>query len=184
MQDCHWLNTSPAYPDAIHWSEENLILIGSTNNSIILNPYNLTGPRSYTYQLIPKEPIYTQIHNEWIPKDTENSFEMYLKSLDMRKCDQDYKLIIKSVCWSPIGCTNQGGCLMACVTSDGQVIISILNLNVEKRQIIIYGPDDCVRNAIWKPVIQLSNSLKEFMKENKYMVNKCEIISISIINRK
>jgi hypothetical protein len=47
VTDFQGLYTASTFPDAVQWSEDNLLAVGSGPSVVILNPCNLSGPRMF-----------------------------------------------------------------------------------------------------------------------------------------
>lgn len=45
--DSQGLYNASAFPDAIHWSEDNLLAVGSGGAIVIMSPSDLSGPRMF-----------------------------------------------------------------------------------------------------------------------------------------
>ncbi|KAG8387625.1 hypothetical protein BUALT_Bualt02G0040600 [Buddleja alternifolia] len=104
--------SSLVYPNAVVWSEENLVAVACTNTVLILNPENpgvrgvVTVPSSKPFPL-----GVVDGGGEDLLSGCLLPFHL---SRDTRPC-------VRSISWSPSGLANNAGCLLAVCTTGGRV---------------------------------------------------------------
>ncbi len=114
-----WLYNVPAYYDSVKWSEDNLLAVAGGHTVVVLSPAHLQGPRSH---LSTRTPEIDALTAGCIPSNYDESLHLSLACLgEIQSQEFGAKNSVQAVAWSPIGCTPQGGCLLACVTSDFKV---------------------------------------------------------------
>jgi hypothetical protein len=119
MHDHYWLYNTPQYANALRWSEDNLIAVAGAHTVVVVNPCDFGGPRAFTAE---KQADNSAI-NPGCQPDTEecNSHFLIACLAETRSKDVLNKNAVRSIDWSPSGCTHAGGCLLAAVTSDHKV---------------------------------------------------------------
>ncbi|GFP88756.1 hypothetical protein PHJA_001019300 [Phtheirospermum japonicum] len=106
------LGSSLVYPNAVVWSEENLVAVSCGNTVSILNPGNsgvrgvITVPSSKPFPLGVVDGEGTDLLNGCLLP--------CILSWDNRPC-------VRSISWSPVGLANNAGCLLALCTTAGRV---------------------------------------------------------------
>ncbi|XP_024977475.1 uncharacterized protein LOC112515069 [Cynara cardunculus var. scolymus] len=105
------LVASPTYPNAVAWSNENLVAVASGHVVTILNPADLFGPKGLI--IIPTgKPLPIGVIER---KDLLSDCMMPIcLSRDFRPC-------VRSISWSPLGLASNAGCLLAVCTTEGVV---------------------------------------------------------------
>ncbi|CAM8980534.1 unnamed protein product [Rhodiola kirilowii] len=106
------LVSPPTFPNAIAWSEENLIAVATGHIVTILNPALPCGPRGLIMLPAPK-PFQIGVI-ESIDLSSPGMLPICLSRYTDRPC-------VRSVSWSPIGMAPNSGCLLAVCTLEGQV---------------------------------------------------------------
>nr|XP_011462837.1 PREDICTED: uncharacterized protein LOC101299663 isoform X2 [Fragaria vesca subsp. vesca] len=131
---------APSYPNAIAWSDENLIAVASGHLVTILNPATLPfGPRGLiTVQNGPPFPIGVI--------DREDLFSDFLLPTIISR---DHEPCVRSISWSPVGLAPNAGCLLAVCTTQGLVKL--------------YRPPYCDFCAEWIEVADLSAKLYDYL---------------------
>ncbi|KAL7003781.1 hypothetical protein U1Q18_004926 [Sarracenia purpurea var. burkii] len=105
------LVASPSYPNAIAWSDENLVAVASGHLVTILNPATPFGPRGLI-TILPSKPFPIGVIER---KDLLSGCLLpTCLSRDLRPC-------VRSISWSPIGFAQNSGCLLAVCTTEGRV---------------------------------------------------------------
>ncbi|KAL0321615.1 UNVERIFIED_CONTAM: hypothetical protein Scaly_2457900 [Sesamum calycinum] len=106
------LGSSPLYPSAVVWSDENLVAVACGSTVSILNPANpvvrgvITIPSSEPFPLgVIDGGEEDLLHGCLLP---------FHLSRDARPC-------VRSISWSPVGLANNAGCLLAVCTTGGRV---------------------------------------------------------------
>ncbi|XP_050235832.1 uncharacterized protein LOC126685889 [Mercurialis annua] len=139
------LAASPVYPNAIAWSEENLIAVACGHLVIILNP------------ALPQNPALSYGSRGLITVPTCNPYPIGLvKSEDLlAECllptalCRDRRPYVRSISWSPLGLASNGGCLLAVCTTEGRVKL--------------YGQPYSEFCAEWVEVMDLSDKLYDYL---------------------
>ncbi|KAL8197927.1 hypothetical protein R6Q57_030085 [Mikania cordata] len=126
------LVSSPVCPNAVAWSDENLVAVASGHCVTIVNPANPFGPRglitipdtkAFPVGLIPKQDLASDC---MLPT---------CLSRDVRPCG-------RSISWSPLGLSPNAGCLLAVCTTKGVVKV--------------YRSPFCELSAEWVEVMDIS----------------------------
>ncbi|KAL9437066.1 hypothetical protein AB3S75_022995 [Citrus x aurantiifolia] len=133
------LATAPCYPNAIAWSDENLIAVGSGHLVIILNPALPFGPRG----------LITIPDCEPYPIGVVKREELLSDCLLSTSLNRDRRPSVRSISWSPIGMAPNSGCLLAVCTTEGHVKI--------------YRPPFCDFGAEWIEVVDISDRLYDYL---------------------
>lgn len=119
MADSQLLFHTPEGLDCAKWSEDNLLAVAAERAVLILSPANLQGPRAHV-SVASAEP--SALSPGCSPADWRTSGEYSLcAALEVAQGDAATHLCAKGVAWSPLGCTPEGGCLLAVLSSDGKV---------------------------------------------------------------
>ncbi|MEW5308611.1 MAG: hypothetical protein WDW38_000556 [Sanguina aurantia] len=96
--------------------QDNLLAIASGHTAIILNPSKLDGPRAHVVLPSPDMSAFSVGCKPEHPLSC-SAFQTAVM-IDMRSRDILNPLSVKALCWSPIGATGRGGCLLAVLSSD------------------------------------------------------------------
>ncbi|XP_060675543.1 uncharacterized protein LOC107404763 isoform X2 [Ziziphus jujuba] len=129
-----------SYPNAIAWSDENLIAIASGHLVTILNPALPLAPRGLV-TISTGEPPFT------IGVVDRN--DLLTACLLPTSLSRDTRPCVRSISWSPIGLAPNAGCLLAVCTTEGRVKL--------------YRPPFCDFCAEWIEVVDVSNRLYEYL---------------------
>lgn len=117
LHDHWWLYNDPDVPAAIQWSDDNLLAVAARGTITILNPGALDGPRSFaTVGAFKLDTLQVGA----LPRQPETSGTL-LHAVATEARTQDVANSDASVlcmAWSPLGSTQQGGCILATVGSD------------------------------------------------------------------
>ncbi|KAM0911223.1 hypothetical protein ACQ4PT_013606 [Festuca glaucescens] len=105
------LIASPSYPNAIAWSNENLVAVASGHIVTILNPAALEGPREFVL-LRASEPF---------PIGVVKREDLFQPCLVPTFLVRDTEPCARSISWSQPGFAPNSGCLLAVCTADGHV---------------------------------------------------------------
>ena len=123
MCDTGWLYKPPSHPNAVQWSEDNLIAVCTGSGVTIVSPSNLNGPRGYLSIRRNAEAL-TAMN---VKPDKPNA-SLYVKLACVERITGAKPLYggvaapaVRAVAWSPTGCSTAGGCLIAVLSEDGQV---------------------------------------------------------------
>ena len=117
----------PAFPDAVKWSEDNLLAVAAGSTAVILNPADLAGPRAF---VAGEEADWEATEVGAVPRSGDSN--VHFRLLQPRRVlggGDKQKPTVRSVSWSPAGCTSAGGCLLATVTDDHKVTAPVLFLH-------------------------------------------------------
>ncbi|KAM5569686.1 hypothetical protein ABKV19_016944 [Rosa sericea] len=131
---------APSYPNAVAWSDENLIAVASGHLVTILNPATLPfGPRGLiTIQNGPPFPI-----------GVIDRQDLFSDCLLPTIISRDHEPCVRSISWSPVGLAPNAGCLLAVCTTQGIVKL--------------YRPPYCDFCAEWIEVADLSAKLYDYL---------------------
>ncbi|KAK1666622.1 hypothetical protein QYE76_054781 [Lolium multiflorum] len=105
------LIASPSYPNAIAWSNDNLVAVASGHIVTILNPASLEGPREIVL-LGASEPF---------PIGVVKREDLFQPCLVPTFLVRDTEPCARSISWSQPGFAPNSGCLLAVCTADGHV---------------------------------------------------------------
>ncbi|XP_062119983.1 uncharacterized protein LOC133834398 [Humulus lupulus] len=134
------LLASPSYPNAVAWSDDNLIAVASSHLVIILSPATPSKSRGLiTIETGKPFPIGVVDRNDLL---SANLLPASL-SRDTRPC-------VRSISWSPLGLSPNSGCLLAVCTIDGRVKL--------------YRQPFCDFCAEWIEVMDISTKLCDYVE--------------------
>ncbi|CAN6480461.1 unnamed protein product [Victoria cruziana] len=133
--DGTYLSASPCYPNAIAWSEENLLAVGSGHVVTILDPSSLSGPRGWI-TLHSRPPVQIGVVKRQ---------DLLAPCLLPTCLTRDTRPCVRSMSWSHQGLAPNSGCLLAVCTIDGNVKI--------------YRAPFCDFRAEWVDVLDISDKL-------------------------
>lgn len=134
------LVASPSYPNAVAWSDENLVAVASGNIVTILNPAKPFGPRGLVTINTSKPFPIGLIERQDLLSDC---LLPVCLSRDTRPC-------ARSISWSPVGLAPNSGCLLAVCTTEGRVKI--------------YRMPFCEFSAEWVEVVDISEMLHAYLQ--------------------
>nr|POF12247.1 hypothetical protein CFP56_41590 [Quercus suber] len=133
------LVASPSYPNAVAWSDENLIAVASGHLVTILNPASPFGPRG----------LISVPNSEPFPIGVIDRKDLFSGCLLPNCLSRDRQPCVRSVSWSPLGMAPNSGCLLAVCTAEGRVKL--------------YRPPFCDFGAEWIEVMDISDRLYEYL---------------------
>ncbi|KAE8077619.1 hypothetical protein FH972_016169 [Carpinus fangiana] len=133
------LVASPSYPNAIAWSDENLIAVASGHLVTILNPALPFGPRG----------LITIPTGEPFPIGVVDRKDLLSDCLLPTCLSRDRRPCVRSISWSPLGMAPNSGCLLAVCTTEGRVKL--------------YRPPFCDFGAEWIEVMDISDRLYDYL---------------------
>ncbi|KAL9324238.1 hypothetical protein ACSQ67_009095 [Phaseolus vulgaris] len=132
---------APSFPNAIAWSDDNLIAVASGHLVTILRPdLPIGGPRG-VIKISPSQPL---------PLGFVERQDLLSGCLLPTTLYRDDKPVVRSISWSPLGMAANSGCLIAVCTSEGHVKI--------------YRPPFCDYCAEWIEVVDITKRLYENLK--------------------
>lgn len=111
------LGHRPCFPQAVQWSDDNLIAVAAGSAVAILAPWNMSGPRGYV-STAKVEYLADQVGGLASPEDN-NNIHCGLASLRARFGEK--LSTVRSISWSPVGCSSTGTCILAVLTDDHRV---------------------------------------------------------------
>lgn len=115
--DHFWLYNEPAYPNAVQWSQDNLLAVAAAHSVVILSPADLAGPRAFT---VAKEFDVGPLQVDAVPRNYPSNWRFQFAAI-IENTIKEQNLVVRSLSWSPLGCTQQGGCVLAVLTNDHKV---------------------------------------------------------------
>ncbi|CAL0303395.1 unnamed protein product [Lupinus luteus] len=154
---------SPSYPNAIAWSDENLIAVASGHIVTILKPESPNGPRG-VIKISASEPL---------PIGLVERKDLLSGCLLSTCLYRDEKPGVRSISWSPVGIAPNSGCLIAVCTTEGHVKI--------------YRPPFCDFCAEWIEVVDITEMLYGYLQCTEFQDNGIPSIEVSKVpkpNRK
>lgn len=135
---------SPSFPNAIVWSEDNLIAVASGHLVTILRPDTPFGPRG----------VIKVFPSDAPPVGFVDRKDLLSGCLLPTALYRDDKPVVQSISWSPLGMASNSGCLIAVCTSEGHVKI--------------YRPPFCDYRAEWIEVVDITKSLYEYFQSIEF----------------
>lgn len=108
---CVHLFSSPQFPSAVRWSEENLLAVAAGHLVTIFNPASLSGSRGYIFCKSSPSLSVGSVSNA----DLEDSVLLPIR------LSRENKVAVRSIDWSPQGYAAEGGCLLAVCTTDSRI---------------------------------------------------------------
>eukprot|EP00250_Pteridium_aquilinum_P003163 c13489_g1_i1 orf=522-3281(-) len=105
------LVASPVYPNAVKWSDDNLIAVATSQLITILNPALIDGPRGFV----------TASSGQSFVVGTVQLKDIDASCLFPIRLSKDVRAVVRSMDWSPQGLAPNGGCLLAVCTKDHRV---------------------------------------------------------------
>ncbi|XP_074380574.1 uncharacterized protein LOC141721532 isoform X2 [Apium graveolens] len=133
------LVASPSYPNAVAWSEENLIAVACGHLVTILNPSMPFGPRGLV-TIPPSQPFQIGVI------DKKDLLSGCMQPISFHR---DTSPCVRSISWSPIGLAPNSGCLLAVCTTEGQVKL--------------FRFPFCEFSAEWVEILDISEMLYKYL---------------------
>ncbi|PIN22918.1 hypothetical protein CDL12_04355 [Handroanthus impetiginosus] len=139
------LGSPLVYPNAVVWSEENLVAVACGSTVIILNPAN-PGIRGVI--TIPSGKPFPVGMIDGGDADLQSGCMLpFHLSRDTRPC-------VRSISWSPMGLANNAGCLLAVCTTAGRVKL--------------YRFPFCEFSVEWVEVLDISEMLYNYFESTSF----------------
>ncbi|KAH9607608.1 hypothetical protein KSS87_022793, partial [Heliosperma pusillum] len=138
------LVNAPSFPNAVVWSDDNLIAVANGDIVTILNPENVQGARG-VITVSAGLPFKIGV----IKRDD------LLSGCLLPTClARDRQPCVRSLAWSPVGYTPHNGCLLAVCSTEGRVKI--------------YREPFCEFQAEWIEVMDISDVLHKYLEKTNY----------------
>jgi Transcription factor IIIC subunit delta N-term len=109
----------PLFSSAIAWSEDNVIAVAMGAEVVLLDPSNLAGPRAF---IALGQVDHKALRVDAAPRNGAENIHAHLAFLRETLPTSQQHSSVRSISWSPAGCSSFGGCLLATVTDDHQAI--------------------------------------------------------------
>ncbi|XP_073138680.1 uncharacterized protein [Henckelia pumila] len=149
------LVSAPCYPNAVAWSEENLVAVASGSLVTILNPAKPSGGGSRgVISILPSKPFSVGVVNARGMDFLSGCLLPIHVSRDARPC-------VRSISWSPAGLASNAGCLLAVCTTGGRVKL--------------YRFPFCDFSAEWIEVMDISEMMYTYLSDINF--GESQIIS-------
>ena len=118
------LANKPVGPDCVKWSEDGVLAVAAGHSAVLLNPGDLSGPRAFASPGNQCDVSVLQAPGS--PREATADAHHELSHLRMAAMVSQYPslqvgLTARSLAWSPAGCSQAAGCLLATATNDHQV---------------------------------------------------------------
>ncbi|KAK7392844.1 hypothetical protein VNO78_21294 [Psophocarpus tetragonolobus] len=148
---------SPSFPNAVVWSDDNLIAVASGHLVTILRPDLPIGCPRGVIRVSPSDPLPVgYVHRQDLLSGCLLPTALY----------RDDKPVVRSISWSPLGMAANSGCLIAVCTSEGHVKI--------------YRPPFCDYCAEWIEVVDITKRLYDYFQCTEF--RGTEIASFDVSN--
>ncbi|XP_021858184.1 uncharacterized protein [Spinacia oleracea] len=134
----------PSFPNAIVWSDDNLIAVASGDIVTIMNPEYPQNPRG-VITLTPGKPF---------PIGVIDKADLFAGCLLPTRLSRDRQPCVRSLSWSPVGFTPHNGCLLAVCSAEGHVKV--------------YHQPYCEFQAEWIEVMDISDMLHGYFAKINY----------------
>ena len=108
-----------AAPEAVQWSEDNLLAVVEGSRVLVVNP---ADPRATAAVTGLAEPRLDSLHVDLYPQNAPWSaayMQGFMQARNMQQ--QTGRAEPRSIAWSPTGCSASGHCLLATVSSMHEV---------------------------------------------------------------
>lgn len=118
------LANKPVPPNAVQWSADGVLAVAAAHSVVLLSPADLQGPRAFASPGNLCDPTVLQAPGD--PADPTADAVHEVAHLRVASMVSQYPalqapLSVRSLGWSPAGCAQGAGCLLAAVTNDHQV---------------------------------------------------------------
>lgn len=124
IEDILGLANAPNAPDCIKWSEDGVLAVAAAHSTVLVAPGALGGPRAFASSGNLADPRILQ--SPGAPADPGGDVHHELAHLRTAAMVSQYPslqagLTVRSLGWSPAGCADTAGCLLAAISNDHQV---------------------------------------------------------------
>ncbi|KAL4425570.1 hypothetical protein ABPG75_009586 [Micractinium tetrahymenae] len=145
------LANRPSAPNAVQWSADGVLAVAAGSSIVLASPVNLQGPRAFAS---PGALDVSVLQAPGQPADPTADAHHEVAHLRVAAMVSQYPalqaaLTIRSMSWSPAGCSQAAGCLLATVASDHQVLV--------------FGPPAGPKSE-WQTVADLSQQLLDHLQ--------------------
>ncbi|KAL5137529.1 hypothetical protein HKD37_10G027882 [Glycine soja] len=147
---------SPSFPNAIAWSDDNLIAVASGHLVTILRPDLPIGAPRGVIKVSPSEPL---------PIGFVERKDLLSGCLLPMALYRDDKPVVRSISWSPLGMAANSGCLIAVCNSEGHVKI--------------YRPPFCDYCAEWIEVVDITKRLYDYFQCTEFRGTRFASLDVS-----
>ncbi|PON71979.1 WD repeat containing protein [Parasponia andersonii] len=134
------LLAAPSYPNAVAWSDDNLIAVASDHLVTILSPAMPSKSRG----------LITIETGEPFPIGVVDRNDLLSPNLLPNSLSREVQSCVRSISWSPLGLGPNSGCLLAVCTVEGRVKL--------------YRQPFCDFSAEWIEVMDVSNRLYDYLE--------------------
>ncbi|KAK9817124.1 hypothetical protein WJX72_009853 [[Myrmecia] bisecta] len=151
MQESAGVYRRPVFPSAVDWSQDNLLAVATGASAVIFSPADLAGPRAFVAE---EDPDWEAADAEAVPRNADSN--IHYRLTHMRRnfgAISQQRPAVRSVSWSPPGCTATGGCVLATVTDDHKVRL--------------YAPTSAFAGQ-WSEVADLSAALRDHLQADNW----------------
>ncbi|EPS67941.1 hypothetical protein M569_06831, partial [Genlisea aurea] len=143
------LGSSLFYPNAVVWSDENLVAVAAGATVVIMNPSN-PGVRG----------IISIASTNPFPVGVIDGEKGLLDGcLLAHNLSRDARPCVRSISWSPVGLSNDASSLISICTAGGRVKL--------------YRPPFCEFSAEWIEVVDVSEMLFDYLKKTNF--GECDL---------
>ncbi|XAR52152.1 hypothetical protein NMG60_11020075, partial [Bertholletia excelsa] len=148
------LVASPSYPNAVAWSDENLVAVASGHLVTILNPAMPFGPRGLI-TIPPSKPFPIGVVEREVVLYSAWSRKYLLSGCLLSAClSRDLRPCVRSISWSPVGFAPHAGSLLAVCTIEGHVKL--------------YRMPYCEFSAEWIEVFDISDMMYKYFSSIEF----------------
>eukprot|EP00983_Pelagomonas_calceolata_P069114 1150255-Pelagomonas_calceolata.AAC.5 len=125
--DHFWTYNGPQCPNAVQWSQDNLLAVACAHNAVILAPGHLDGPRASASPPNPAASGSTEgLCVGGVPKEPEKSEGLVWAVAGETRAEEGSnssvgRTHVRALAWSPPGCTPNAGCYLTLVSTDNKV---------------------------------------------------------------
>lgn len=148
------------YPNAVKWSDDNLIAVATSQLITILNPASIEGPRGFV----------TASSDQPFNVGRVQPADMQAPCLLPVGLSRNLRAVVRSMDWSPQGLAPNGGCLLAVCTKDHRVKL--------------YRAPYCEFQSEWVEVLDLSEILYQHFCQSRFtkLDHAKDIKAMSFVN--
>ncbi|KAF5840322.1 hypothetical protein DUNSADRAFT_17166 [Dunaliella salina] len=125
--DHFWTYNGPQCPNAVQWSQDNLLAVAGAHTAVILAPGHLDGPRASASPPNPSASGNTEgLCVGGLPKAPQESEALVWAVAGEARAEEGRdstvgRTHVRALAWSPPGCTPNAGCYLTLVSTDSKV---------------------------------------------------------------